>query len=108
MTSPSRQRRDANKRRSRSKGKSRGQKEQKTVAHVLAEEKRVGKPFRQKRLGKKQKKVAQKAAKHLPTYMQDVAFSYAANQAHRGRLGTFGPASPVRRIDPKTGEVIDT
>lgn len=67
----------------------------------------MGKPFRRKRLGKKQMKVAQESAKHLPTYMQDVAFSYAANQTHGGRLGTFGPASPVRRIDPKTGEVIE-
>jgi hypothetical protein len=29
------------------------------------------------------------------------------NRAHRiDRMGTFGPASPVRRIDPKTGEVL--
>ncbi len=42
----------------------------------------------------------------------DAAYNYALRfnvQSHNHRshrLGTFGPASPVRRIDPMTGEVM--
>lgn len=57
-------------------------------------------PFRQRRLTKIAKKKAKKAAKHLPSHMQDAAFSYASNKA-QPNLGTFGAASPVRHIDPK-------
>jgi hypothetical protein len=44
--------------------------------------------------------------------LADAAYHYAMRfsvqaSAHRNdRLGTFGPASPVRRIDPQTGEVM--
>ena len=48
---------------------------------------------------KSQKKRAKKAAKRLPNYLQDVAFTKARNKVTR-RLGTFGPASEVRHIDP--------
>lgn len=59
----------------------------------------MSKPFRMKRLGKKAKARAKKAAAHLPAHMQDVAFSLADNRT-RPERGTFGPASPVRHIDP--------
>lgn len=38
---------------------------------------------------------------------QRYAVSIASELSYRdSRLGKLGPASPVRRIDPKTGEVI--
>lgn len=47
---------------------------------------------------------AKKAARKLPTHMQNIAFSKFDHDEHRAReirkLGTFGAASPVRRIDP--------
>ncbi len=46
---------------------------------------------------KKEKKRAKKAARHLPRYMQDVAFSKAGKKR---AIGTFGAASEVRRVDP--------
>ncbi len=54
---------------------------------------------------RKQRARAKKAARSLPRYLQDVAFSLASNRV-RPKLGKFGPASEVRRIDPATGEVI--
>lgn len=40
-------------------------------------------------------------------YRYAVRFN-AQNSEHKlNRLGTFGPASSVRRIDPKTGKVIE-
>lgn len=45
-----------------------------------------------------------KAAKKLPEYMQDVAFTkWSAKKERRQRnrnMGTFGPASEVRHIRP--------
>jgi hypothetical protein len=40
-------------------------------------------------------------------YNYALRFSVQAGAHKTDRLGTFGPASPVRRIDPKTGEVIE-
>lgn len=58
---------------------------------------------------KKAKGKAKRAAARLPAHMQDVAFSKRskkAEAAHRTRkLGTFGAASEVRRIDPASIEV---
>lgn len=48
---------------------------------------------------KRQRAKARNAARRLPTHLQDVAFT-KAKRAPR-RLGKFGPASEVRRIDPK-------
>lgn len=39
-------------------------------------------------------------------YNYALRFSVQAGAHKTDRLGTFGPASPVRRIDPKTGEVM--
>lgn len=47
---------------------------------------------------------AKKAAKRLPAYMQDVAFSKWGRKPYfkgtRKGQGKFGPASEVRHIDP--------
>ena len=54
-------------------------------------------------MSKRQRQRARKAAKRLPAHMQDVAFSKAVGKRWRrrnGGLGSFGPASEVRRIDP--------
>jgi hypothetical protein len=59
----------------------------------------MSKPERMKRLGKKAKARAKKAAAKLPAYMQDIVFSYADNRPQPPK-GTFGPASEVRHIDP--------
>ena len=60
-------------------------------------------------MAKKAKSKAKRAATRLPTYMQDIAFSKRGKKAeakHRERkLGTFGAASKVRRIDPASVEV---
>jgi len=63
------------------------------------------KPKRMCKLSRKAKARAMKAAKHLSGPFAHAAFSYANNRAHRD-LGKFGPASPVRRIEPATGEAI--
>lgn len=49
-----------------------------------------------------------RAAAKAPAYIRDIAASKwtkakAAKHARR-KLGTFGPASEVRRIDPQTGD----
>ncbi|WP_158966209.1 hypothetical protein [Chachezhania sediminis] len=56
-----------------------------------------------------ERKRAIMAARHLPQYLQDVAFSKFSAKAERKRKvqGTFGAAGPARRIDPQTGEVIE-
>ncbi len=46
------------------------------------------------------RKAAKKAAQHLPAHLQDVAFTKHTGRFHKMKLGTFGPASPVRHIDP--------
>lgn len=60
-------------------------------------------------MAKRAKSKVKRAAARLPAYMQDVAFSKRdakADAAHRARkLGTFGAASAVRRIDPASIEV---
>lgn len=60
-------------------------------------------------MAKKAKNTAKRAASRLPSHMQDVAFSKRgakAEAAYRARrLGSFGPASEVRRIDPASIEV---
>jgi hypothetical protein len=55
---------------------------------------------------KTQKKRAKKAAKHLPAYMQDVAFTKARNRV-RHKLGKFGAASEVRHIDPAEYQAVN-
>lgn len=60
-------------------------------------------------MAKKAKNMAKRAATRLPGHMQDIAFSkrgQKAEAAYRTRkLGSFGAASPVRRIDPASIEV---
>lgn len=55
------------------------------------------------------KKRLNRAARDLPAHMQDVAFTkFSAKAEKRRRLtGSFGAASPCKRIDPNTGEVIE-
>ncbi|MHC9235021.1 hypothetical protein ACX9MO_05195 [Pseudooceanicola sp. 502str34] len=56
------------------------------------------------------KSKAKIAARRLPANMQAVAFTKFSAKAERRRRerGSFGAASAVRVIDPKTGEVIET
>lgn len=58
---------------------------------------------------KKAKNTAKRAAASLPAYLQHVAFSKSSKKAaaeYRNRkLGTFGAASEVRRIDPASIKV---
>ena len=65
----------------------------------------MGRPKRERRPTKTARKRASKAARKLPPHMQDIAFSLAANR--KKIKGTFGPASPVRIIDPKDYEAKD-
>ena len=55
-------------------------------------------------MSKKRKAKAKRAARKLPAHMQDVAFTKRTGTAERQyrnrRLGKFGPASEVRKIDP--------
>ena len=61
---------------------------------------------KRKRLTEKQR--AQSAAKRTPAWMQNGAMSTWTHEEHRKRkarkLGTFGAASGVRRIDPSEYE----
>lgn len=56
------------------------------------------KPYRRHRLGPKRKKMATKAAKHLPPDMQHVAFSLASNSHKRGSLGRLGAAGKGKSL----------
>ncbi len=47
-----------------------------------------------------QKRRAQKVARKLPNHMQDIVFSKYRKQTKK--LGKFGAASGVRKIDPAT------
>lgn len=55
-------------------------------------------------MAKKRKTNAKKAARKLPSYMQDIAFSKhdaKGERAYRNRrMGTFGAASECISIDP--------
>ncbi|WP_212525865.1 hypothetical protein [Actibacterium sp. MT2.3-13A] len=55
-------------------------------------------------MSKRRKAKAKKSARNLPVYMQNIAFSKRTGRAdrkHKSRkLGTFGAASDVRRVDP--------
>lgn len=57
-------------------------------------------------MGRKRKVNPKKAARRLTPRWQDIIFTKASNRVQHN-LGKFGPASPVRRICPKTGEVIE-
>ena len=64
------------------------------AGQIIGSEPKAKKP-RQKKPSKR----ALKAAKHLPPALQDVAFTKSRGSWKRAG-GTFGPASPVRHIDP--------
>ena len=66
--------------------------------HLNGRESIMKKPKRMKKPSRAEKKLAAVRAKHLPASMQAIAFSLASNRIRE--RGTFGPASPVRRIDP--------
>lgn len=57
-----------------------------------------------RKLSRKAKKQQARAAAKAPGWVRDIAaanFDPHGNRRHREQqLGTFGPASPVRRIDP--------
>ena len=60
-------------------------------------------------MAKKAKNMAKRAAMRLPSHMQDIAFSKRGKKAETAyrvrKLGSFGPASEVRKIDPASIEV---
>lgn len=60
-----------------------------------------------RKLSKTELKRARKAAHKLPNWAVDIAASKAVGKPCKGRLGTFGAASEVRSVDPKSIKVED-